>query len=145
MGQELWFHHVGVSVADMDASIAWWRDCLGFAQLRRYVIESIPAEVAVLGNGALHVELLCRPDARAADAERRIPDDDLKTHGTKHVAFSVDDVRGFITTIAARGADVVWLKEFPDGRAASFIRDNEGNLIEFVQWPKVAEPRAEIA
>jgi methylmalonyl-CoA/ethylmalonyl-CoA epimerase len=143
--QELWFHHVGIAVADMDASIGWWRDVLGFALLRRYHIESIPAEVAVLGNGALHVELLCRPDARPANAERRIPDDDLKTHGTKHVAFSVEDVRGFIATIAARGADVVWLKEFPDGRAASFIRDNEGNLIEFVQWPKVADPRAAIA
>jgi len=143
--QELWSHHVGIAVANMDASIGWWRDVLGFALLRRYHIESIPAEVAVLGNGALHIELLCRPDARPADAERRIPDDDLKTRGTKHVAFSVEDVRGFIATIAARGADVVWLKEFPDGRAASFIRDNEGNLIEFVQWPKVADPRAAIA
>jgi hypothetical protein len=39
MGHELWFHHTGVAVADMDASIAWWRDMLGFALMRRYMIE----------------------------------------------------------------------------------------------------------
>jgi len=139
---ELWFHHVGVSVADMDAAIAWWREMLGFEPLRRYHLASIPAEIAMLGNGALHVELLHRPDARPADPERREPDDDLKTLGNKHIAFSVEDVRGVIAMLREKGVDVVWLKEFPDGRAASFIRDNEGNLIEFVQWPKVDEPRA---
>ena len=143
--QELWFHHLGVSVADLGASIAWWQDMLGFELLRRYAIESIPAEVAVLGNGALHVELLSVAGATPADPARRVPDEDLRTLGNKHVAFCVGDVRGFIATIGARGADIVWLREFSDGRAASFVRDNEGNLIEFVQWPKVASPRAAIA
>ncbi|WP_068086394.1 VOC family protein [Novosphingobium rosa] len=140
--RELWFHHVGVSVADMDGAIAWWREMLGFDLMRRYHLASIPAEIAILGNGALHVELLCRPDARPADPERRIPDDDLKTLGNKHVAFSVADVRGVIARLREKGVDVVWLKEFPDGRAASFIRDNEGNLIEFVQWAKVEPAKA---
>lgn len=139
---EVWFHHVGVSVADMDGSIAWWRDMLGFQPLRRYHLASIPAEIAILANGALHVELLCRPDAKPADAQRRIPDDDLKTLGNKHVAFSVGNVRAVIDRLCAKGVDLVWIKDFPDGRAAAFIRDNEGNLIEFVQWPKVEDPRA---
>ncbi len=138
-GQEIWFHHVGVSVADMDASIDWWEAMLGFTLQRRYHLASIPAEIAVLGNGALHVELLKVPDPRAADIERRVPDDDLLTCGNKHVAFSVADVRATIGRLRARGADVVWLKELPDGRAASFIRDNEGNLIEFVQFPRTEE------
>ncbi len=144
-GRELWFHHVGVSVADMDASIAWWERMLGFNLLRRYHLASIPAEISVLGNGALHVELLRVPAPRPASTERRIPDDDLQTCGNKHVAFSVADVRSFIATLRERGADVVWLKELPDGRAASFIRDNEGNLIEFVQFPQVENPVATIA
>jgi catechol 2,3-dioxygenase-like lactoylglutathione lyase family enzyme len=142
MQHELWFHHTGVAVADMDASIAWWHDMLGFALMRRYRIDSIPAEVAVLGNGALHVELLRRPNAAPADAQRHDPDSDLLTCGNKHVAFSVADVRAVIATLRERGVDVVWMKEFPDGRAASFVRDHEGNLIEFVQWPQVADPRA---
>lgn len=143
-GQELWFHHVGVSVADMDASIAWWERMLGFTLQRRYELASIPAEIAVLGNGALHVELLKVPAPRPADTERRVPDDDLQTCGNKHVAFSVADVRGLVETLRARGADIVWIKDLPNGRAASFIRDNEGNLIEFVQFPKVEPPLATI-
>lgn len=139
-GQDIWFHHVGVSVMDMDASIAWWQEMLGFALQRRYYLASIPAEIAVLGNGSLHVELLKVPNPKAADVERRVPDDDLQTCGNKHVAFSVADVRATIERLTARGADVVWLKALPDGRAASFIRDNEGNLIEFVQFPRTQEP-----
>lgn len=142
--QELWFHHVGVSVADLDASIAWWETVLRFKLERRYTLATIPAEIAVLSNGALHVELLKVPAPRAADAERRIPDDDLQTCGNKHVAFSVENVRAFVETLKARGADIVWIKDLPNGRSASFIRDNEGNLIEFVQWPKVDDPRASI-
>lgn len=141
-GQELWFHHVGVSVSDMDASIQWWEAMLGFTLQRRYVLESIPAEIAMLANGALHVELLRVPHPKAADAERHVPDDDLRTCGNKHVAFSVADVGAFIEMLRARGVDIVWLKHLPNGRAASFIRDNEGNLIEIVQFPKVPDARA---
>jgi methylmalonyl-CoA/ethylmalonyl-CoA epimerase len=143
--QQFRFHHVGVSVADMDASIAWWERILGFTLERRYMLATIPAEIAMLANGPLHVELLKVPAPKAAAAERHMPDDDLQTCGNKHVAFSVEDVRAFIAEISGRGADVVWLKELPNGRAASFIRDNEGNLIEFVQFPGVDEEVAAIA
>jgi methylmalonyl-CoA/ethylmalonyl-CoA epimerase len=44
------------------------------------------------------------------------------TCGNRHVAFSVGDVRAVIATLRGRGVDVVWMKEFPDGRAASFTR-----------------------
>lgn len=143
-GQEIWFHHVGVSVADMDASIDWWRHMLGFALQRRYWLESIPAEIAILANGALHVELLSVPDPKPADRERRVPDDDLKTCGNKHIALSVGDVWALVDVLRAKGADIVWVKDLPNGRAASFIRDNEGNLIELVQFPKVDDPAAQV-
>lgn len=138
-GQELWFHHVGVSVADMDAAIDWWQRMLGFTLQRRYVLDSIPAEIAMLANGALHVELLRVAAPKAASTERHVPDDDLRTCGNKHVAFSVADVRAMVETLRGKGVDVVWVKDLPNGRAASFIRDNEGNLIELVQFPKVDE------
>lgn len=138
-GQEIWFHHVGVSVADMDGSVDWWQRMLGFTLQRRYVLESIPAEIAMLANGALHVELLRVTEPRPADTERRVPDDDLRTCGNKHIALSVADVRAMVETLRAKGVDVVWVKDLPNGRSASFIRDNEGNLIELVQFPKVSE------
>ncbi|MGE4432167.1 MAG: VOC family protein [Sphingobium sp.] len=140
--QEIWFHHLGVSVRDMDGSIGWWRRMLGFTLERRYWLDSIPAEIAMLANGALHVELLCRPDSKPADAERRVPDDDLRTCGNKHMALSVADVRGMVEALQAKGVDLVWVKDLPNGCSAAFIRDNEGNLIELVEFPKVADPVA---
>lgn len=140
--QEIWFHHLGVSVRDMSGSIDWWQRMLGFTLERRYWLDSIPAEIAMLANGALHVELLCRPDVKPADAERRVPDDDLRTCGNKHIALSVRDVRAMVEVLRHKGVDVVWVKDLPNGRSASFIRDYEGNLIELVQFPRVAEPVA---
>lgn len=139
---EFWFHHVGVSVADMDASLAWWKETLGFTLERRYILESIPSEIAIIRNGALHVELFRVPKPEAKAPQRSIPDDDVRTLGNKHIAFSTADVRAVVERLRAKGTDIVWVKDLPNGRAAAFIRDNEGNLIEFVQWPQVEEGRS---
>jgi methylmalonyl-CoA/ethylmalonyl-CoA epimerase len=135
---EFWHHHVGVSVPDMDASIAWYQSVLGFALERRYHVESIPGEIAVLRNGPLHVELFQLAHAKPMADERREPNTDLCTHGNKHVAFAVADVIAFAEALKARGADIVWVKQFSFG-ANAFIRDNAGNLIEFVQKDRIAD------
>ncbi|MCA8889996.1 MAG: VOC family protein [Parvularculaceae bacterium] len=136
---EFWFHHGGVSVEDLEAAIDWYDRVLGFKLARRFKIASIPAEVAVLRNGPLHFELF-QPEAPApASAERHVPDEDVKTCGNKHVAFACRDVAGLSEVISQRGGEVLWVKDFGDGRVNSFIRDMEGNLIEFVQFPKFSD------
>jgi len=138
---EFWHHHGGVSVPDLNAAIAWWHDVLGFEVERRFQILTIPAEVAMLRNGPLHIELFEVPEAKSLPAERRMPDSDVYTHGNKHVSFAVRNVREFAEELEKRGADIVWVKEMPHG-ANIFIRDNAGNLIEFVQEPKPSETYA---
>jgi methylmalonyl-CoA/ethylmalonyl-CoA epimerase len=142
-GLKFWHHHVGVSVPNVDASIAWYRDILGFALERRYRVESIPAVVAVMRNGPMHVELFELDDAKRLPEERREPNLDLRTHGTKHVAFAVADVRAFADELKKRGADIVWVKDFKFGSNA-FIRDNAGNLIEFVQKDRIDADAGEL-
>lgn len=129
---EFWHHHGGVSVPDLEASIRWYRDMLGFELERRFPIPSIPAEVAMLRNGPLHMELFQVPGAKLLPEERRTPDTDLCTHGNKHVSFAVTDVRPFAEELRRRGVDIVWVREMAHG-SNIFIRDNSGNLIEFVQ------------
>src|SRR5450631_3606966 len=129
---EFWHHHGGVSVPDLEASIRWYRDMLGFELERRFAIPSIPAEVAMLRNGPLHMELFHVPGAKPLPEERRTPDTDVYTHGNKHVSFAVEDVRPFAEELRRRGADIVWVREMAHG-SNIFIRDNSGNLIEFVQ------------
>jgi methylmalonyl-CoA/ethylmalonyl-CoA epimerase len=132
---EFWHHHAGVSVPDLEEAIAWWRKVLGFEVAKRFPIPAIPAEVAMLQNGPLHVELFHVPGAKPLPEERRTPDRDLHTHGNKHVAFGVHNVREFAAELTRRGADIVWVREMPHG-SNIFIRDNAGNLIEFVEEPK---------
>jgi methylmalonyl-CoA/ethylmalonyl-CoA epimerase len=135
---EFWHHHGGLSVPDLEASIAWWRAVLGFEVVKRFPIPAIAAKVAMLRNGPLHIELFEVAGAKPLPEERRQPDSDLQTHGNKHTSFAVHSVREFAAELERRGADIVWVKEMPHG-ANLFIRDNAGNLIEFVQEPQPAE------
>ena len=132
---DFWHHHVGVSVPDLAASIDWYQRVLGFRLVRRLRIETIPADVAILKHGAMHIELFQAQAARPLPPERREPDLDVRTHGNKHVAFGVVDVEAFAAELRRRGADLVWVKHFEHGGANIFIRDNAGNLIEFLQAP----------
>ena len=133
---DFWHHHVGVSVPDLEASVDWYRRVLGFVPVRRLRIESIPADVAILKHGAMHIELFQAAGAKPLPAERREPDSDVRTHGNKHIAFAIADVEPFAAELRRRGADVVWVKHFEHGGANIFIRDNAGNLIEFLQAPQ---------
>jgi methylmalonyl-CoA/ethylmalonyl-CoA epimerase len=135
---EFWHHHGGVSVPDLDAAIVWWRTVLGFEVAERFPIPAIPADVAMLVNGPLHIELFQVAGAKPLPDERRQPDSDVYTHGNKHVSFAVDNVREFAAELRRRGADIVWVKEMKHG-SNIFIRDNAGNLIEFVQSSKPTE------
>jgi methylmalonyl-CoA/ethylmalonyl-CoA epimerase len=141
---EFWHHHGGISVPDLETAIAWWRDVLGFEVERRFPIPSIPAQVVILKNGPLHIELFQVEGAKSLPDERREPDTDVYTHGNKHVSFAVESVREFAEQLKARGADIVWVKWMEQG-ANIFIRDNAGNLLEFVESPKPAHGCAELS
>ncbi len=135
---KFWHHHIGVSVPNIDESITWYRDVLDFKLERRYYVESIPGTIAMMRNGPLYVELFELADANQLPSDRREPNLDLRTHGNKHVSFAVENVRFLADELQRRGADIVWVKEFKFGSNA-FIRDNAGNLIEFVQTQPVSE------
>jgi methylmalonyl-CoA/ethylmalonyl-CoA epimerase len=130
---EFWHHHGGVSVPNLDAAIAWYRDVLGFEFQYKATIPGVPCTFAIVQNGDLRMEIFEVPGAKPLPSERRVPDEDLRTHGNKHVSFAVDDVPAFGEELRKRGADIVWIKEFPNGKANIFIRDLAGNLIEFVK------------
>ena len=136
---EFWHHHGGVSVPDLDAAIDWWDRVLGFKLVERGVIPTVPCDMAMVANGNLHIELFEVPGAVPPPYERGIPDEDLRTYGNKHVSFACRNVDSFADELRARGADIVWVRHFPNGNANIFLRDLFGNLIEFVEYPKPAE------
>ena len=133
---ELKHHHGGISVPDLEASIRWFIEVLDFEVERRFEIATIPCKVAMMRRGELRVELFEVSDCNALPPERREPDLDVRTNGNKHLAFAIRNVDPVAEELRHRGADVVWVKRLPHG-ANIFIRDNAGNLIEFVQQPEM--------
>ncbi len=127
--------HAGISVGDLEASIAWYGDMLGFELTR--VVDIPDAEdagkVALIRRGDFILELFCLPKAAPLPQERRHPDTDLLTQGIKHVAYAVSDLATFMTELKAKGVDVVWDIVVHDGSPCAFVRDNSGNLVEFVE------------
>jgi methylmalonyl-CoA/ethylmalonyl-CoA epimerase len=125
-------HHVGLSVADLDASIAWYRDNLGFAVEEYGPVPDGEGRMAMLGDGVFRIELFEVAGAAPLPEGRGDPAADLRTHGVKHLAFQVDDVPALVARLRARGVDIVWEVEHA-GHVVAFVHDNTGNLVEFLQ------------
>jgi methylmalonyl-CoA/ethylmalonyl-CoA epimerase len=128
------FHHGGVSVPDLDAAIHWYGTVLGFEVEKRFYIEPARAHAAMLRKGPLRFELFDVEGAKPLPEERRHPPSDLRTHGTKHLAFRVASLDDFLAEMRQKNVDISFVvrEEFGTG---AFIRDCAGNLIEFVEEP----------
>jgi methylmalonyl-CoA/ethylmalonyl-CoA epimerase len=126
-------HHCGISVPDLEKGIAWYCDMLGFVLKRRLVAEGLGAKIAFLVRDDFQIELFEVAGAAPLPDDRRMPNLDLRTHGTKHIAFAVEGLRAVIDTLKGRGVDVALdVTPMPDGSVA-FIRDNAGTLIELLE------------
>jgi catechol 2,3-dioxygenase-like lactoylglutathione lyase family enzyme len=125
--------HAGISVADLEASIAWYGEMLGFTVDRVVDVPEDTGRVALVRNGDFILELFCIPGAAPLPEERRHPATDLRTHGIKHVAYAVPDLRALMDELKAKDVDVVWDAVVHDNTLCAFVRDNSGNLVEFVE------------
>jgi catechol 2,3-dioxygenase-like lactoylglutathione lyase family enzyme len=70
---EFAFHHVGISVPDLEAVAQWWEQMFGFKVVKRFRIEPADADVVVLAKGDLNVELFQANGATPLADDRRIP------------------------------------------------------------------------
>jgi methylmalonyl-CoA/ethylmalonyl-CoA epimerase len=140
-------HHFSVSVPDIEAAIRWYADILGFAPEIHFTIDSIGAQWAFLKRDALRIELWQLGSGAAVPEARKDPGTDLKTGGTKHVAFTVPNLQECLELLVARGVDIAAVQRQPiepmvyDSEPtepskppafAAFIRDPAGTLIELL-------------
>lgn len=132
---ELKFHHAGISVPNLDSSIAWYSEMLGFELVGRDYLPPAKAKLAFLRRGDLRVELFEVDGAAPLPEDRRDPDKDVGTHGNKHFCFAVKNVRATVEELKRRGVDIVFVKDVNPTMTVSYIRDNAGNLIELAQQP----------
>jgi methylmalonyl-CoA/ethylmalonyl-CoA epimerase len=129
-------HHVGISVANMPESIAWYQKMLDFELLWCKDFSMINTQIAFLKHGDFHVELFEHYDTKKLAKHRKMPLTDMQHQGTKHICFVLEkDLEMLYNTLVTEGVDIAMsLRESPPKDALMcFIRDNTGNLIELIQ------------
>jgi catechol 2,3-dioxygenase-like lactoylglutathione lyase family enzyme len=125
--------HAGICVADLKGSIAWYGEMLGFTVDRVVDIPEDTGRLALIRKGDFLLELFCLPESAPLPEERRHPSTDLRTQGMKHVAYAVSDLRALMAHLKAKDVDVVWDIVEHDGTRCAFVRDNSGNIVEFLE------------
>ena len=128
-------HHVGLSVADLPAMIAFYRDGLGFSVEVAFELPGGRMSGAMLRrpDGA-GLELLCHADS-AGDAAAD-PHTAMLARGYGHWALAVTEVASTHDRLLAAGAREVWSPRPappPATGAMSYLADPEGNLLELVE------------
>ena len=129
--------HVGLSVADLDAALAWYAAALGWRAAASFAIDPLGLRGAfVVSPEGQAIELLERRGS-AGGLRPADPQEALLTRGYGHVCLRVDDTDAWHARLLAAGA----AERMAPGNAPepgvrfSFVADPEGNLIELLDRP----------
>ena len=141
-------NHTSFTVSDLDRSLAYFCDVLGFELLNRSPRDPAFIELVVAIPGAdIEVAYVQAPGHRLELIQYRGPDGRRRVEsrpcdaGFAHVAFDVDDIDAVIA--ASKDAGVLPLGPPQDldrgpnkGGRVVYTRDADGITIEFIQPPK---------
>jgi glyoxylase I family protein len=137
-------HHTGMSVTDLDRSIAFYRDLLGMKLLWRLEHRRGPALEKVLGltevevsyamleSGIGRLELFQyhSPQGKPNPLERPVCD-----RGITHVAFQVQGIQDLYERLKEKGVRFHSEPQLVrEGVTVAYMRDPEGIVVELVQY-----------
>ncbi len=126
--------HVALSVPNLEETIQWYQDKLGFRTTLRRELTQFSTQQAFLELNGFRIEFFERENsARTQHSPTNVPDD-LLVQGYKHIAFAVNDIDAVAAELKQRSVEVV-LAPMVDEEIRlkiCFIKDNNGNLIELV-------------
>lgn len=128
-------HHVALSVPNLEETIQWYQNKLGFTATLRRELPQFSTRQAFLELNGFRIEVFERKNSTRTQASPANVPDDLLTQGYKHIAFTVDDIDAIATELKQRNVEVA-LEPVVDKELKlklCFIKDNNGNLIELVQ------------
>jgi glyoxylase I family protein len=141
--------HTGITVSNLERSLAFWRDVLGFELSHTaHQTGEMAKEITGVPGAELNLAVLKTPSGHKielleyvapAERKRRV---DLRPCdvGSVHVALIVDDLETILSAIQASGWKAAGkpqtLQSGPNaGKRVVYVRDPDGTIIEFMQLP----------
>jgi lactoylglutathione lyase len=127
------FDHPGLTVADLDASCAFYGAALGFEPQLEFALGDVRGAMLDHPTG-MRLELFEVPGS-APGREGQPPLEAMRTRGLGHVAFAAPDIDELFAQVLAAGArEVLAPQPSPEpGVRFAFLADPEGHLIELVE------------
>jgi len=141
--------HIGLTVPNLDRSLAFWRDVLGFELSHTaHQTGEMAEQITGVKGAELNLAVLKAPGGHKielleylAPADRKRAELQPCDIGHVHVALTVDDLDAILDKIAACGwksaGRAQTLTKGPNaGKRVVYVRDPDGTTIEFMQQAK---------
>jgi catechol 2,3-dioxygenase-like lactoylglutathione lyase family enzyme len=140
--------HTGFTVSNLDRSLAFWQDVLGFELSHRpHQTGALASEITGVPGAEISIAVLKGYGHKIELLEYSAPADRKKVLlrpcdvGFVHVAIVVDNLDAILETIAksgwkAAGQPQTLIAGPNAGKRVVYVRDPDGTTIEFMQSPR---------
>ena len=136
--------HIGICVSDLERSLRFYRDQLGFQEASRIAVageptdtllqlEDVELEAVFLERDGTCIELLSFAKPRPSEGDSASP---INRLGLTHLSLRVSELAALVDSLAAAGVQVVAASRIDNpqfGAHAVFIRDPDGTRIELLE------------
>jgi catechol 2,3-dioxygenase-like lactoylglutathione lyase family enzyme len=145
-------HHTAISTGDLERSLRFYRDLLGFREVltsgwergakaadQITGLQDSAARLVMLQAGNACIELFeySSPQAKAIDPRRPVCD-----HGITHLCLDVSDIDSEYARLKAAGMVFHCPPQNMGGVKATYGRDPDGNIVELLEIGHTSNPMA---
>jgi catechol 2,3-dioxygenase-like lactoylglutathione lyase family enzyme len=145
--------HTGITVSNLERSLAFWRDVLGFELSHTaHQTGEMASEITGVAGAEIKLAVVKVPGGHKIELLEYLAPPERKRHvdlqpcdvGFVHVALTVDDLNAIFNAINASGWEAAGkpqtLRAGPNaGKRVVYVRDPDGTTIEFMQRPRTVD------
>jgi catechol 2,3-dioxygenase-like lactoylglutathione lyase family enzyme len=142
--------HTGITVSNLERSLSFWRDVLGFEPSHTaHQSGEMASEITGVAGAEIKLAVVKAPGGHKIELLEYLAPPERKWHvhlrpcdvGHVHVALIVDDLEPILSAINGSGWKAAGkpqtLQSGPNtGKRVVYVRDPDGTTIEFIQAPR---------